>query len=238
MIRAKVRKDIIETLEAHTRFEHADFKLETSKIAKGVQLKITYLIDTRFYISFVIPSSITGDDYNAHYMFSGSACPGPVSFDESFSFKQEHEIYSRIKSWQNAIWEEVSTTPLIKLFNEQQQQIDEIYEKLKDVSDELFSKQESEDIKTRLTDLEKKLTEEIENNTKDKDVLQEQINQLHTDISTLQQTVDSFTKKSWFKSFASKVFRWTKDGENRKMIGDGYKVLKEFLPADIKNTMP
>ena len=67
--------------------------------------------------------------------------------------------------------------------------------------------------------------------------LEDDIARLHTDIDTLKQTIQTFKKKGWLKSFTTKVFKWTRDSENRKMLKDGYAVIREFLPEEIKNVL-
>ena len=69
-------------------------------------------------------------------------------------------------------------------------------------------------------------------------MFEQEVAKLHNDIDTLKQTVQSLKKKGWLKSFTSKVYKWTKDSDNRKMLMDGYSVIREFLPEDIKSTLP
>lgn len=72
----------------------------------------------------------------------------------------------------------------------------------------------------------------------EKAIYEDEINKLHIDIDTLKETLNSFNKKGWFKSFTSKIFKWTSNSENRKMLKDGYSIVKEFLPENIKNSLP
>lgn len=243
MIREKIYKDINNTIDKHSRFESSDFKVEPIKGQSNsyTLLNIKYSIEPKYKISFKVPTSKTEDKngYNDdYYAFSGSVCPGPLAYDENFTFKGEAGIFEKITIWLNCIWEELSSNPIVKKVEFQQQQIDEIFERFESIKDEYFSENEAKDISSKLDELEKTLKEQIQQNQEDKKVFEREIENLHNDIDTLKQTIHSFKKKGWLKSFTTKVFKWTKDSENRTLIKDGYKVIKEFLPEDIKGSLP
>jgi len=242
MIRDKFLRDINSTIDKHQRFESSDFKVDTVSDQRNnnITLTIKYSIEPKYKIVFKIPNSITTDKdgYSSYYIFSGNVCPGPLAYEETFSFKGETGIYERITVWLNCIWEELSSNPIVKQVENQQHQIDEIFEKFENIKDDFFTVEEAVDIKNRLTELEETLKSHIVKNGEDKKLYEQEIANLHLDIDTLKQTVQSFKKKGWLKSFTSKVFKWTKDSENRKLLTDGYKIIREFLPPDIKHTLP
>lgn len=240
MIRDKFYRNIISTIDRHNRFDSSDFKIEPVKESRATTLTIKYIIEPKYKIVFKIPSSTTtnNDSYTPFYAFSGSVSPGPLAYEETFSFKGEDGVFERISNWLDCIWEELSSNPIVKQIMNQQEQIDEIFEIFETFDDGYFSDEEAIDLKERLDNLEESLKKQIEKNEQDKKKFDLEISKLHTDIDTLKQTVQSFNKKGWLKSFSGKVFKWMKDSENRKMLKDGYKVIREFLPDNIKNTLP
>jgi polyhydroxyalkanoate synthesis regulator phasin len=242
MIRGKLYKDLTTTLEGHSRFEDSDFKIIPKKVnnsSTSIVLTIEYSYDPKYRITFNIPNSESSDkdSWSTYYLFSGTVCPGPLAYEEKFQFKGEEKIHHKINVWMDNIWEEISANPLLRQMEEQQAQIEEIYSQFDDVKDDYFSKSESQELKKRLDDLEEKLKEQIKENTENKEEFDKKVQQLHTDIDTLKQTISSFKKKGWLKNFTGKVFKWTKDSENRKMIEDGYTLIKEFLPDEFKGGM-
>jgi|GEM_PF-1160501 len=243
MIRDKFQKDILITLDKHNRFESSDFKIEPIKESRNsfTTLTIKFTVEPKYKIIFKIPTSLTidKDGYsNPYYALSGSVCPGPFSFEETFEFKNTEGIFERITSWLNCIWEELSANPIVKKIEIQQQQIDEIFLNFDSIKDEYFTEQEANDLRSRLDSLEETLKSQIEKNNEDKKVFEEDVSKLHNDIDTLKLTVQSFKKKGWLKTFTTKLHKWTKDSDNRKMLMGGYEIIREFLPNDIKESLP
>lgn len=243
MIRDKFYKDITATIDKHNRFDSSDFKIEPVRDSRNAYttLTIKYNIEPKYKIIFKIPTSTTApkETYGSpYYAFSGSVSPGPLAYEETFTFSGEDGVFERITNWLNCIWEELSSNPIVKKVENQQQQIDEIFDKFENIKDEFFTDEEAKDLRTRLDELEETLKSQILKSNEDKKALEQEVSKLHTDIDTLKQTIQSFKKKGWLKSFTSKVFKWSKDSENRKMLKDGYTVIREFLPEDIKNALP
>ena len=140
MIRNKIYKEIALTIEKQGYFEYSDFKVEETSEYRGTKILIKYLIEPKYTIVFNIPNSAKkSDDYTGDvYEFSGKARPGPVAYEETFSFTREKDIYSAIEKWLNCIWEELSDNPIIRNQRYQQQQIDEILEKFATTDEEEY----------------------------------------------------------------------------------------------------
>lgn len=245
MIREKIYRDINETIDKHKRFESSDFKIESTKESRAahINLSIKYLIEPKYQILFTIPSSSTTEKNNyggedTFYSFTGSVVPGPLAYNETFKFRGEENILSKITIWLNNIWEEISSNPLVKMLQSQQDQIEEIYKQFGDIKDEYFTTDEAFDLKKRLDNLEEQLKTEILKQTKEKEIIEEEVNKLKIDIETLKETIASFKKKGWIKSFSGKIFKWTRNSENRGMLKDGYDVIKAFLPEHLKADLP
>ncbi|MDR2893654.1 MAG: hypothetical protein LBV80_11355 [Deltaproteobacteria bacterium] len=241
MIREKIYREIIATLDKHQRFESINFKIESANDQYGnTTLTITYIFEPKYMIIFVIPSSITKDKngYEEYYTFSGNVCPGPLSYKEKFSFTGKAGMYERIFNWLDCIWEELSSNPIVKIIESQQQEINEIFEYLDKIEDNYFTKEEGLKLKQQLNEIEEKIKEQLKQNSNDKKIFEQEASKLHTDIDTLKQTICSFKKKGWAKNCISKILKWTKSPENKAMLEDGYTILREILPEEIKKALP
>ena len=245
MIRDKIYRDITQTLDKHARFDSTEFKVSTVRDQRGnsTTLTIEYSIEPKYRIVFKIPSSTVTEknEYGSlitDYSFSGTVCPGPLALDETFSFRGEDGIFERITTWLNNIWEELSANPIVKKMESQQTQIDELFERFDSMPDDYFSVEEAAELKERLNNLEETLKATIQERVEDKKVFEQEVAKLHTDIDTLKQTITSFKKKGWLKSFTNKVFKWTSNSDNRKLLKDGYSIIREFLPEDVKHSLP
>jgi hypothetical protein len=242
IIRQKFYKQIISTIDQHERFENSDFDIKTDE-NKIIKLTITYLAESKYQIIFNLPKSQTTQTGalglpNSDYSFDGTVCPGPMALTETFQFRGEDGIFRRIKTWLDCIWEELSSNPVVKQLEEQQEQIDQIFEKFDNLPDEFFTKEEAADLKKRLDELEETLKENMQKQNADNAKFEEQIDELHIDIDTLKVTIHSLKKKGWIKSFFSKSLKWGMNSENRKLIKDGYSLVKALLPEDIKGQLP
>jgi len=239
MIRGKFYKDIIIKIDSHERFESYDFKISSESNAYNTMLEIEYKIQSEFLLTFKIPSSVTSKEGSSdYYLFSGTVCPGPISYQESFNFKGLQGIFNTIERWLDCIWEELTSNPIVKYIESQQEQINDIFEKFDSIDDEYFTKVEAEDLKNRLDELEKTLKDEAIKLNKDKELLQNELIKLHTDIETLKLTITSLNKNGWLKSFTGKIFKWTSKTENRALLKDGFSLVKAFLPENIRNDFP
>jgi hypothetical protein len=240
MIRGKFHKNIVATLDKHSRFDSSDFNIEPTRTSGGILLIIIFAIDPKYKISIKIPNSETSekDGYRSYYHFTGSVTPGPLAYEETFAFQGEDGIYEKITTWLDCIWDELAANPIVKEVENQRHQIDDLFEKFENLDDGYFTKEEASKLKMRLDNLEETLKGQIQEETENKKAYEEQISKLHMDIDTLKQTINSYNKKGWIKSFTSKVFKWTKSSENRKLLADGYEVIREFLPEDVKSSLP
>lgn len=243
MIKNSFYKQIISSLEKSGRFEGADFRIDSqneSNTYSGtpVKLKIYLLSDPKYYYSVDIPSKLSSNSEGYYYSFSGKCCPGPLAFIESFSFSTTKSLLESIAIWVDNIWLELTHNPVVQTILNKQQQVEDLLETYSNIEDTYFKEDEIIDVKQRLDNLEASLSNDLKQAISDKKQLEIELNNLKNDIETLKQTVAAFKKKGWFKSFSTKVFKWTKNGENRKLLKDGYQVLKEFLPEEYKNNLP
>jgi phosphoglycerate-specific signal transduction histidine kinase len=95
--------------------------------------------------------------------------------------------------------------------------------------EEYFSKEEAEQLQERLTDLEKRLTENLSQNVKDNKELSAKIESVRSDIQMLKDNVQNLTKPKLMTALLARTFDWLKDPVNRKLITSGAQVAKDIL---------
>ncbi|CAM3726575.1 hypothetical protein [Aquirufa aurantiipilula] len=235
MIRARIIKNVNDILDKHQYFDSNDFVITTKKEYSGTELKIVYNLDNRYELSIRVPDEAKED---GSYEFSGTLSPGPLSFQEKIKFNKESVLYTKITLWMDCIWSELCSDPVVKEIDKQREDINKILETLSDVPDEYFSKEEVSTLTERLNKLEEELKSQIEHNTKNKKDLEKQIEDLIGDIENLKVTLNSTKKAGWRKNFVTKVYKWVKDPNNRKIIGDGFEIAKGLLPNEYKGYLP
>jgi hypothetical protein len=172
------------------------------------------------------------------YIFTGTVIPGTVSYEERVTFNGEDGLYRQIVLWLNSIWEEISFNPLVKIIEKQREDIDELYGMFDSIPEEFFSTDEITELRARLDNVENKLKTEIERNEKNEQVLAEGIAKLHTDIETLKETLTIAKKNKWYKTTAVKLGRWLQSADNRKLLKDGYGLVGDWLPENVKQQIP
>lgn len=243
MIREKFLKDISTTINNHKRFESYDFDITPYSQNKSgpTKLKITYKMSPKYQIEIVIPNTKTKVQgayvESDEYVFKCDKCPGKVAYQESINCNGEEDLHKNLKIWLDCIWDELVSNPILKSIKSQEEKVEELFKKFDLIDDEPFNSQEVEELRKKLDDLESMLKTEIESSKKNKEELENEIDNLHSDIETLKVTINSFTRKGWIKSFTTKIFKWTSNSENRKMLKDGYTLIKEILPDNLVNVI-
>lgn len=113
----RVLQQSLRRFSKHNRFDSSDFEIVDEQKSSSVSLTINYTIEPKYKIIFILPSGTTEDKEgfsSSYYNFSGTVCPGPLSYNERFNFRGENGIYEQITTWLNCIWEEISSNPVVK----------------------------------------------------------------------------------------------------------------------------
>jgi polyhydroxyalkanoate synthesis regulator phasin len=244
MLRAKVNQLINRTLDTHKYFNFNDFEISTpSKTHYSAQLLIRYEYDQQYYIEINIPnekSSFTKPETNfngktthveyLNYKIDGKMSPGQLSISEAFKYEGENSIAKAINLWLNNLWEELTITPEIRVFNAQKEEIEKIKSQVENIPDEYFSADEGKELKERLDKLEKQLADKLAAEVPDIKESKEQIDKLHHEIETLKQTIPVLKKSGWFKSLITKTMTWLSDPKNQKLLKAGKDLVNTMLP--------
>ena len=178
--------------------------------------------------------------YNQYYFeitFETSKCfilssPGNIflqdleemSLGDALKFKQ-----NRIHSWLLRIKDDM-LNPLEKRFinNSNQKFREEIENKFDEIEDRYFTKEEGDELRERLEQLEKIILEREHQEDRE-----DEISKMKEEIEFLKATIDTLTKKKWLKSALVKMWSWGQNEENRKLIESGVEAVKAISQMDI-----
>lgn len=105
----------------------------------------------------------------------------------------------------------------------------QLEEKLNEMDNSLFTKEECEELKGRLDSLEEMISVEKNQN----DELKSEIEKMKDEIEFLKDTVDKLTKKKWLRNAMLKMWTWSQKPENRKLIKSGVDTVKTISKMDL-----
>lgn len=243
MVKSNTLIKIHSKLDSHDKFISNDFTIEN----KNSNLKVIYNYDRRFYFSVNFPTSksvledgkternmfgasritsLTRSDYE----FKGSMLPGEVALHENFNVEGLNIMLSKISEWLNNLWDELTASPALRVVIEQSDEIEEIKKSFDKIEEEKFSKSEAEALIEKLNYLEVQFQEQMEQSSSNKKHYTDALNELHSEIENLKILVFTLKKKSWFKAFGTRIFKWYSKEENRRMLKDGMELIKPLLP--------
>lgn len=222
IIRDAIKNEIYATLN-YDVFRFEDFTINTIDTADS-------LID-----SFVI--RIAYDEYFFEMTLTNAECsiqysPGDffllgseiMKLSEFFKFKEQS-----IHSWLSRIKNDM-LNPLEKRFidNNFQNFREEIENKFCEMEDGYFTKDEGDELRVRLEQLEKMIREKDS-----QEELQVEISKMKEELEFLKATINTLTKKKWLKSALVKMWSWGQNEENRKLIESGVEAVKAISQMDI-----
>lgn len=233
MIRNKILSDISQLIRDSKKFEISDFKIDTQEKDKYSTLSISFVLEPAYKLFFVMYNNPSYGKYGSTFKISCSACPGELTYKEQIEFSDKDAIYDKVKSWLGCIWEEISSNSIVRALGQQQdeirQQVDEMIKNVGDLEDTYFTNEEAEVLKERLDELSKKFQEQIENSVEDANKMKAEITSLQDDIQILKQTIQSYKKQGWIKSFTTKAFKWANQSDNKALLKEGAKMIQSLL---------
>lgn len=239
MVREKFIRLINDTIDKNPKFSFADFSVEQKKTTiRGVQtiVKVQYNYEDNYYLNINIPenrSKYKKDDYSEEtvldYAIECEYSPGDIELNEKLTVRGTNGVLNHLSYWLNIVWDELMAIPVNREFNELKSSVDALFGEMKKVSDENFTVEERKDYEDKLSELEKRFTENLKSQELEKKEFDKKLNTLHSEIDGLKQTLKVFNKKNWFKSFGAKILSWGAKPENQKMVSNGAKIIKGFL---------
>ena len=239
MVREKFIRLINDTIDENPKFSFADFTVEQKKTTiRGVQtiVKVQYNYNDNYYLNINIPTSRTSfkkNDYSDEkvidYEIECEYSPGDIELNEKTNVRGTNGVLKHLSYWLNIVWDELMAIPVNREFNELKTSVDQLFGKMKNVSNEAFTKDERAEFEDKLDKLEKRFVDNLKSQELEKNELEEKLETLHSEIDSLKETLKVFNKKNWFKSFGAKILSWGAKPENQTMISNGAKIVKGFL---------
>lgn len=220
-----------------------DFLIETEKISRSsrgfqpgfsdpklftnaVSLNIQYRYKKTFFI-------------NCEVFKSGfekvNIKPGRIMRTDSKENLSEQGFLDTISDWMKTLDEYFSNDPISRNVLKTQEKINELEKRFDEVLgdlDEDFKNDEINLLKEQLTNIEKELTEKLNQQIQDKEILQSKIEELHQDLQILKNQVGPLNKKNWLLSYYTKVYLWNQNNPSllpKSLLHIGHKFLPENL---------
>ena len=220
MVRAAFVQDLVRRI-ASQGFDEHDFTFDSSEDEYGHALVITYRYEPEYRLTahFTPPRDVV----------TGGMAPGRVTSSEPFEVKNASEFGYLVGEWAKRVGEELRAAPFARELQEQRRRIDELLAEFDDLPDEYFTREEAEDLRARLQQLEQQLAEHISASAAFDKNVDERLEELHEEFDDLRTNVDRLRKKGWLASFAKRVYRWGKDPANRALLKDGVEVTRKLL---------
>lgn len=198
---------------------------------------ITLTIQYRYKKEFFIRARIARSRFD-----NVRISPGEVMATEVRSGLGKGEFTRIIPGWLESINEYFSNSSVARQVSKNQQKIDELEERLNEAIgdldlDEDFRDDEINILKERLDTMEKELTEKLNQEIQDKQVLTAKLEELHTDVENLKRQVGPLNKKNWLLSYYTKLYLWNQSNPSllpKSLLHLGYK----FLPESVQNVLP
>lgn len=227
MIRESIKNKILEMLN-YDIFRRDDFQIE-ERDRKSVD-SFTIKKDEFF---FEIQFFVEKENYKI-ICSPGQIVDRDVIEKDRYYF--ESNIESEIKGWLKRVKTELLEPIAVRQFNDIIESFSmELDEKLQEVEDVYFTKEEGIQLEERLNMLEEAIRQR-EEAEQENEKLNLEIDKIKIELEFLKATINSMTKRKWLKNMLLKINAWRKNPENRQLIQlgmDGVKLISKNF-TDIK----
>lgn len=236
MLRTQLVREIHEQLDKGPYFSSSDFTVTSSGEKDGTGLlEVRYRFDDAFFLKARIPPKATarasyGDSYDISCTFS----PGGLTTVETAKLSNKTELLATIASWLGSLRSEIVAAPGIREVTNAARDLETLLAQVDDLPDEYFTREEANELKKRLDELESQLKANIERSTEDRKAAKVETDALHADVVLLKQTVESLKKKGWAGSLLVRMKKWSSNPENRDLLKTGASVARTLLLGDGK----
>jgi len=236
LLRPAILKEISRTLDnTRSHISLYDFDIQhiegsitiKYKYREGIFLELNFSNELESYTTTKDVHTITGavtqkQITKSDYSISGRMAPGRLTTFEDFSFFGVDPIKRQIENWVIHIWDDLSADPVVKAAHQTREDLDSFMKQFPFENivngEEYYTKQEVEQIKTKLTEVEKTMKEELSRSIEDQELLKKEIADLKKEFDSFRQTVSNFTKKNWIRSTIAKLYIWGSKKENQQLI--------------------
>jgi hypothetical protein len=217
-------------------FSIEDFHVDQNNDPKSynvIHLTIRYNYDNQYYFKSEINTNF--NKINIRYS------PGEIT-----SYTQEREctideFLEALDKWINLLRDELKSTVLGRQVYDNKEKIQEIHnlirEKFSNDEESYFSREEGEELKSKITELENLFKENIEKQEANKTKLKSEIDKLQEEAELLKEQVTFLSKSKWITALMIKMMNWSsRNPEAAKQIGQA--AVKAVLPKEIEQSLP
>ncbi|HDI3056374.1 hypothetical protein HYH85_11315 [Clostridium botulinum] len=229
-LRNAFKAKLISKLENLTEFLGEDFKFETiQKDDSNIifSLKNKFINDIYFQFVLCIEKQTFKDEEKEYlgshnevkaYSFDITMNPGEFLTIDTVVCNGKEALYSEFGNWAERAWDEFKASSVIRRLEIHEENFEELNEQMKGLDEEYFSIEEAEKLKADLKKLKEILQEHIQSTEVEQEKKDTEIKKLKNDISLLESTLNTFSKKNWFSSFYNRFSPMRLDAEKRKKI--------------------
>lgn len=222
MIRNHIKNIIFRSLN-YDVFNLEDFTIENNEEPSYETFVFKY-DKYYFYLEFKADYSTCKIEY----------VPGSVITKETESIKTqdiEYQITEIIRDWLKRVKQEISSRPQERLVDDKLNSLKELLdEKLKSIDDiEYFTKDESDELKRRLDELEEVLVDSVSKNAD----LKTEVDKMKKEVRFMKSTVDTLAKKNWLKKTFIKMYQWSQKPDNKEIVKIAFSVLKNIPKLEL-----
>jgi hypothetical protein len=226
MLSTRTIRELHEALRQSDYFRSGDFHMVTTGGERGTILLFEYRYDPTMMLKVVVPAEKNGDDI---FLMSGEVCPGEVSAVEPVHFGGLDALKRGVVDWLGRVKGEILAEPVLRQIMEQEERLAQFRFQLTALPDEYFSMEEAGQLRQRLDDLERRLSENLKANVADRSDLSARLKEVAADVRMLKDSAGSLTKPGWVGALGTRTFNWLRDPVNRKLMVSGADVAKELL---------
>lgn len=232
MIRNDLYKSIIETIKKDNYFTEHDFSILTNSINNGVNLSIKCNFDDKYILNVNILNTRENINNGAKdFVIRGKRSPGSLSLTEEIIHIGRDSFINGIAEWTGFIKEEMLSIPIYRKLEEQRVEIDKLDDWIEKAPDEFFSQREAAELRHKLDDLEKRFAAHWASEIKNKQEVEDKLQDLHSEIEVLKTQIEVLRQPKWWSSLFGRIIKWSADPNNQKLISSTTEVAKLLLPS-------
>jgi len=205
-----------------------DFNIKTESYNNYIKLNIIY--------SYLPQYVFEGFIYKDEEKFDARFNPGTVAIVVKKDNLLRQEFLMAIREWLNNTYSEMTNSPIERKVKEHDEILKSWQEKIHSMGEggeHFFTKEEGEELRNKLNELEELLKNEIIEKDENKYEQKQDLDKLNSEINTLRQHLEVLNKKNWFLSFSVRLFTWIKRNPDMTRRVAGFS--REMLPEDVKD---
>jgi hypothetical protein len=238
-IRSGLMKDVYETLDSHSLLDGHDFQIvEQEYRGNTAGLLVSYRHNSSFTFEFSVPqerTSVRGFE-DTVYQYPCRVQPGYESTEEKLTAVGRERLVAELRSWQDRVYEDLVSAPVLKQFQCYAAHLDEIEKRLQTVPDEPASEDEIAELRDALDRMKDEMSQQLAKQNLDQKELEERIESLQNDIRLLKESLPATTKRQWGVMLYTRLRKW-RDKFSVRQIGTGARVLSKALPQGVSEEL-